>query len=87
MQAIITRYLPPTNVRGSRVKASCARGSITVPFSYEGDPHIAAADALVAKFIAEDAAQYGTPKNDNPWGKARVVGQSPSGDLCHVFIS
>ena len=30
MQAITTRYLPCTNCRGSRIKAECERGSITV---------------------------------------------------------
>jgi hypothetical protein len=28
MQAIVTKYLPATNIRGSRVKASCAAKSI-----------------------------------------------------------
>ena len=32
MQAIITKFLSPTNTRGARVKAFCAAGSVTVGF-------------------------------------------------------
>lgn len=35
MQTIITKYLPPTNARGSRIKAKCWRDSVTIPFPYE----------------------------------------------------
>ncbi len=52
-QAIVTRYLGPTNVRGSRVKATAEAGSITLSWddalgSYEN--HAKACEALVAKF-------------------------------------
>lgn len=87
MQAILTKYLCPTNSKGSRIKAVCERGSITVSMNYElsGDAcHVAAVDALVAKFIEEDKARYGSGKN--PWSAPRVVGQLPSGDYAHVFL-
>lgn len=87
MQAIITKYLPPSNVRGARIKASCERGSVTIGYPHElsGDKcHVAAADALIAKFIKEDAENYGT--HVNPWSKPRVCGQIPSGEYVHVFI-
>lgn len=51
-QAIITRYLPPTNERDSRIKATCYAGSITVPYSYDCEmetAHARAAQALCAK--------------------------------------
>lgn len=32
MQAIVTKYFGPGNVRGSRVKATCQAGSVTVPW-------------------------------------------------------
>ena len=32
MQAIETRYLGPTNTRGSRIKATAAAGSITIHY-------------------------------------------------------
>lgn len=54
MQAIITKYLPATNSRGSRIKATCSSGSVTIPYPYElsGQAvHRAAAEALVAKLF------------------------------------
>ena len=86
MQAIITKYLGPTNVRGSRIKASCDRGSITIGWPYEGpeESHVAAAQALVDKFVAEDAAKYG--EHVNPWSRPRACGSIPSGEYVHVFV-
>ena len=85
-QAIITKYLPATNTRGSRIKASCERGSITIDYPHElsGDSaHIAAANALVAKFAKEDAAKYGS--NTNPWSAPRVCGGIDNGRCAHVY--
>lgn len=85
MQAIITKYLPPTNFRGSRIKASCERGSITVEYDHskgcEG-AHIAAVDALVSKFVEEDKERYGS--ESNPWARPRVVGGLPGSGYVHV---
>lgn len=53
MQAIITKYLPATNTRGSRVKATAASGlSITIEWDYAIDieeNHTQAAKALCKK--------------------------------------
>lgn len=53
MQAIVCKYYGPSNVRGSRIKASCAAGSVTIGYPHEKnsgeDAHRAAADALMAK--------------------------------------
>ena len=53
MQAIQTKYFGPSNVRGSRVKATTAAGSVTVHWDHalnaEGN-HRAAAQALADKF-------------------------------------
>lgn len=35
MQCITTRYLPPTNNRGARIKAECSAKSIVIPYPYE----------------------------------------------------
>ncbi|TAK77815.1 MAG: hypothetical protein EPO16_04740 [Dehalococcoidia bacterium] len=35
MQAITTKYLPPTDAHGSRIKATCEGGSVTVPYPHE----------------------------------------------------
>jgi len=59
MQAIVTKFLGPTNVRGSRVKARADAGSLTVGWDHRLNPdanHRAAAEALVAKLgWGEDA--------------------------------
>lgn len=88
MQAIITKYIGPTNSRGARVSAKCERGKIFFSYPYElsGEAvHRAAVEALVNKFADEDAKQYGTPKDRNPWLRSFVSGQIPSGEYVHVF--
>jgi hypothetical protein len=77
MQAIITKYFGPTNSRGSRIKATCAAGSVTISYPYElsGQAcHRAAADALV-QMMGWNDAHYG----------GLLGGQLPSGDYAFVF--
>ena len=53
MQAITTKFLGPTNARGSRIKASAYAGSITIGYAHElnnEENHRAAAVALCEKF-------------------------------------
>lgn len=93
MQAIETKILPATNNKPTRIKARCERGSIIISAdSISGDhmngsehTHVRAADALVARFIAEDQKQYGSPPASNPWGFKRVVGGTKEG-YAHVFV-
>ena len=65
MQAITTRYHGPTNVRGSRIKATAAAGSITLGYDHaltlDGN-HEAAAKALANKFgwLDHCRLEYGT---------------------------
>jgi hypothetical protein len=52
MQAIQIRYLGPTDTKGSRVKAFCYSGSITIDFNYALDAEgraIEAGYALIEK--------------------------------------
>ena len=52
MQAITTKFLGPTNARGSRIKASAYAGSITIEYAHElnsDENHRAAAVALCEK--------------------------------------
>jgi hypothetical protein len=37
-QAIITKYLPATNTKGSRIKARTHEGSVTIPYLHELSP-------------------------------------------------
>ncbi len=53
LQAITTRYLGPTDHRGSRVKATAQAGSITVGLDYalgQDENHHAAAEALAKRY-------------------------------------
>ena len=89
MQSIQTKYLPATESNGSRIKAKCARGSITIPLDYglSGDAiHRAAVLALVTRFLDEDAVK-GTPRETNFWNREFVSGSLPDGSMAHVFLS
>jgi hypothetical protein len=89
MQSIQTKYLPATNTLGSRIKATCERGSITIwyPHDLSGDEvHREAARALVWRFIEEDKNQNSTPPASNPWGREFVSGSLPDGTMAHIFI-
>ena len=48
MQSITVQYLPATTHRGTRLKAKCAGGSITVPLDYSIDDR----DYLVERTVA-----------------------------------
>ena len=73
LQAIVTKYLGPTNTKGSRVKATCYSASVTVPFNYADDFDAcrAAVEALCRK-LKWNAADYG------------CHGMLPNGD--YVFV-
>lgn len=75
MQAIITKYLGCTNFKPSRIKATCAAGSITV--SYDHAFNIDGNHKAVAAMLA---VKLGWEKN----GKLHS-GCLPNGDYCHVF--
>ena len=42
MQAITTKYLPATNTKGARIKASCEAGSVTISYPHEAQNAFAA---------------------------------------------
>lgn len=87
MQAIQTKFLGPTDFRGARIKASCKRGSIVIPYPYElhhSETHPSAVRALLAKFASEDAKKYGTKPEVHHWGKF-VSGTLADGSQVHVL--
>lgn len=52
-QAIVTKFLGPTNSHGSRIKASASAGSITIPWNHGLNPdanHARAARALAERY-------------------------------------
>jgi hypothetical protein len=51
-QAIQTKFLGPTNTRGSRVKAYCQAGAVTIHWGYadsDSENHIEAVRTLIKK--------------------------------------
>lgn len=75
MQSIRTKYHGPSNVRGSRIKATAAAGSVTVGYSHAHDSegnHIRAAQALAAKM---------------GWSGEYVGGCNPDGSWTFVNVS
>lgn len=74
MQAIQTKYLPVTNTKGSRIKATCAAKSITVGWDYGlnvEENHIQAAMLLVVEL---------------GWNVELKSGQLKDGSFVHVSI-
>lgn len=72
MQAIITKYIGPTNTRGARIDARAAAGRIYVPFDHRvghEENHKLAAAVFVAKY---------------EWRGTWVMGCLASGDWAHV---
>jgi hypothetical protein len=89
MQAIQTKYLSATDSKGSRIKATCERGSITIPYPYElsGEfVHRLAVTKLVWKFLEEDYAKNRTAPESNPWSRDFSSGTLPDGTVAHVFL-
>jgi hypothetical protein len=68
-QAIETRYLGPTDFRGSRVKATCEAASVTLSWDDALDSvgnHDAAARALIRKMRWEGSDWYRGATKDSP---------------------
>lgn len=81
MQAIVVKYLGPTNARGSRYKATAQAGSVTIEADdrlNEEDNAKAACEKFREKFgwTKEHARGYA-----GPW----VMGWLPDG--CAVFVN
>lgn len=61
MQAIKTAYLGPTNVRGSRIKATCGAGAVILNWEHSLNSernHMAAAQALIQKLGWNDYGRW-----------------------------
>lgn len=89
MQAIHTRYFGPTNTLGARIKASCERGNLTIPYPHElsGDEvHREAVRQLLERFVSEDWNERSIPPSNNPWKREFVTGSLPDGTVAHVLL-
>jgi len=79
MQAIHTKFISATNLKGSRIKAFCDAGSITVPYTYdkgESDTHLDVAYQLVKKLGWDD----------DHYGKLAQGSLPNNAGYCHVFV-
>lgn len=71
-QAIVTKFMPPTNTKGSRIKATCAAKSVTVAWVDHlntTDNHREAIRVILQKL---------------GWGGSWVVGSLPGGGYVAV---
>lgn len=85
MQAIVTKYINPTNTKGARIKATCDAGSITIPFEYAGteeQTHAAAAMALVRKLGWENHGGA-SDRGNGAWTVGSLPGQT---GYCFVLV-
>lgn len=71
-QAILVKYLGPTNSRGGRFKATCWSGSKTIPYD-AGLNHEGNADAACLALLTKLG-----------WRNTYVVGQFANGDTLYI---
>ena len=89
-QAIATTYLCPTNTKGTRYKASCEAGSITISADDALNidrNHEAACQALKDKLSRRNANAYGTKPEHDVWQRKTVSGSFDGAKrMAHIFI-
>lgn len=86
VQAIITKYVGPTNTRGSRVKATASAGSITLAWDCSLNAernHARAAEALANKFKWSGNWHQGGVPNDSGYAFVCVSDR----ELTPVFVT
>ena len=77
MQSIHVKYLPCTDTKGSRIKATCAAGSLTISYPHElsGQAVYRAAAEALAQKLGWTGPYYGDLHG----------GYLPDGSYCFVF--
>lgn len=75
MQAIVTKYIAATNTRPSRIKATCAAGSVTISYPHE----------LTGQAVHRQAAQALCKKLG--WDCKLLGGGLPDGSYCFAIDS
>lgn len=90
MQAIITKVIPATNTRPTRIKATCGRGSLTVAFPHElsGEAcHVYVVERMCELFDEQDRKKRGSKScHKGSWSRPKASGQIPSGEYVFCFI-
>lgn len=80
-QAIVTKYIGPSNVKGSRCKASAAAGSVTLHWNSalnSEDNHAWAAKTLALKFGWKGNWYQGGNPNDSGYCFVCLDAREPS---------
>jgi hypothetical protein len=73
-QAIVTRYIGPTDHRGARISARAYGGRVTVPYDYGSrEPHDDAALALMAKMGWDETHDLVEGVAPDGWGNVYVL--------------
>ena len=83
MQAIQTKVLPATNTKGTRIKAWCADGQLTMDYydaveSAGGSAYMEEAHAHVALKLREKLKWHHVPAN-------LITGELPDGTFAHIY--
>ncbi len=89
MQAIESYVIPGTLTKPTRIKAVCARGSITMSYpdvQTNEEAHKAVVSALVTSFSVEDNKRHFIALGSNTWLAKRSVGQLKNGRYVHVYV-
>lgn len=74
-EAVFTKILPATNCKGTRVKAKCSLGEITLGFSYTGNSkseQLRAVHALMLK-LNMNANPYTTHSAETKEGYVHII--------------
>lgn len=87
MQTVITKYLAPTNTRGSRIKVTSWQGSKTYSYDYAAnEPHTAAFNQWLEEKNAQMAKKYGSECPADGWFKLVARGDLPDNTGCAFII-
>lgn len=88
MQTVITKFLPPTNTRGARIKVTGP--ALTKTFSYEygkDEPHKAAFDQWLCLINTDMAARFpDSQEATNGWFKLVAWAALPDSRGCAFII-
>jgi hypothetical protein len=71
MQAIVTKCISPSDTKGSRIKATCDAGSITIPY-----PHALSGDAVHAKAAMALVHKMGWHADSRSWACGGLPNQA-----------
>lgn len=87
MQAIETKFLPVSNTKGARIKASCSAGSQT--YDYYGlmsDGMKGGEEAMHTEAARRFKLHLAQVKGATHWDAPTVAGSLMNGNYVHVYV-